>query len=470
MFRNYLKIVLLVSFSSGSWGQSTDLQPQVDQRVELLSILARLADYPEYSQTQYKAYVAAIETHFTPYKDQPAVAYMRQLRNSHSIGFDAVMSYALQLGKPPVLQPLVPFDKHLPDSRWTVKDADSLTVLIRKFYRDAHCAEFFQQQAGRYEAAEKQFTNVVRQIDLPWFRRYYGQPPTQQFHVVIGLANGGGNYGVHLPRASKAEDVYAVMGTWATDSAGMATYPPDNYLPVVIHEFNHSFVNPLIDQNGAEIEPSANVIFTHVKQPMERQAYATGKTMLYEALVRASVVVYLQQHDPSGLAARNQLREEQHRRFVWVDTLVGLLRRYENNRGRFPTLQAFMPEHSAFYQHLAVRIDTVLRAYDARCPNVASLLPFANQATDVDPATQEVIVKFDKPLNPKKVGIQLGPDGKEHMPIRNVVGFADSNRALRLKVALKPNWTYSFRLRSGGFQTPDGHLSDEYMISFKTKP
>ena len=469
MLRNYLTIVLLAVAPFRVLAQPADLMPRVDQRVELLSILARLAEYPEYSQTQYRSYVDAIETHFNPYKSHPAVAYMRQLRDSHRIGFDAVMSYAVQLSAPPSLQPLVLFSERLPDSRWTVGGADSLAVLVQGFYRDAHCAAFFQQQAIRYKQAETRFANIVKQVDLPWFQRYYGQPPTQQFHLIIGLANGGGNYGPHLSQAGKADDVYAVMGTWSTDSTGMANYPVDAYLPTVIHEFNHSFVNPLIDQNWAALDKSADLIYTQVQQPMQKQAYASGKTMLYEALVRASVVLYMQEHGPAG-DALHQLRDEQYRGFVWADTLVSLLNRYERSRMRYKTLGSFMPEHNAFYNQLSVNVDSLLRDYDGRVPHIAKLEPFANSEKEVDAATAELVIRFDKPLNPKRIGIQLGEGGKSEMPVSDVVGFADGDRTLRLKLRLQPNKSYSFRLRNAGFVTPDGYYFNGETISFKTRP
>lgn len=170
MLRTCLNIGLFISLSFCTSAQPGGLKPTVDTRVELLSILARLADYPEYSEKQYKSYVDAIEAHFSPFRGHPAVAFMRQIRDANHISFDAVMSYAVQLGPPPGLQPLMPFVEHLPDSRWTAEDADSLAVLVRQFYRDAQCADFFQRQASRYHAAETQFADIVRQIDLPWFR------------------------------------------------------------------------------------------------------------------------------------------------------------------------------------------------------------------------------------------------------------------------------------------------------------
>lgn len=468
------KLILLIFLSwavldaAAQKTQPVALTPRVDERVELLSILARLAEYEEYSLTAYKTYVAAIEQHFGPYKNHPAVAYMRQVRTQRSIGYDAVMSYAIQLSPAPALKPLVPFSKHLPDSRWTAQDADKLTTLVQQFYRDAHCADFFRQQQRRYRLAESRFAQVTRQVDIPWFSRFYGQLPTQQFEVVVAVGNGGGNFGPHLRVGNGPERVYAIMGTWSVDSTGEAQYPAASYLPIVIHEFNHSFANALIDSNMAELARPADAIYARVREPMQKQAYAMGKTMLYEALVRASVVMYLREHDPNGSSARDQIREEQAKSFVWADTLVGLLNRYEASRKRYPTLASFMPEHNAFYQRLAPRIDAVLSEYEDCLPKVVVVEPFRNQSQTVDPATVEISIRFNKPMNPKRIGIQLGEGGRQEMPLRDVLGFSGDNRTFRATMQLKPNQTYSFKIRPGGFQTLDGYPSKAYTVSFKT--
>ncbi|QKZ12839.1 DUF4932 domain-containing protein [Spirosoma sp. KUDC1026] len=455
--------------AAAQYKPTVSLTPKVDHRIELLSILARLADYDEYTQKRYIAYVTDIEQHFGPYRNHPAVAFMRDVRTRRGIGFDAVMSYAIQLDSTS-LKPAIAFEKHLPDSRWTVEDATKLADLIKQFYKDAHVATFFQQQADRYRSAEARFTQVVQRVDLPWFQRYYGSAPNDAFRLVIGLGNGGGNYGPHLPGKNGSQINYAIMGTWSVDSTGLAKYATDDYLPTVIHEFNHSFVNPLIDQSASALLPYADSVYARVQEPMRKQAYANSKTMLYESLVRASVVMYLQEHDSTGTTALNQLREEQSRSFVWTDTLTGLLRQYVTHRQQYPTLQSFMPRHTAFYAWLAPRIDSVLTAYQQLCPQIIAIEPFTNGSQSVDAGIDEVQVRFSKPLQPKRYGIQLGKGGKDQMPIESVLGLTDDGRALRLKVKLEPGHPYSFRLRNGGFRSTDGYLSSVYDVTFATAP
>ena len=72
--------------------QSAQIEAAVDPRVELMSIIFRLAGNPEYnmpnSQSPYADDVAA---HFGPFRDHPVVKLARKLRQEHGVSYDAVM-------------------------------------------------------------------------------------------------------------------------------------------------------------------------------------------------------------------------------------------------------------------------------------------------------------------------------------------------------------------------------------------
>ena len=112
-------------------GQSTasfTVTARVDQRVELMSIVARLAEYPEYVNDQFKSYAAEVDSYFAKYKQHPAVAYAIKVRNERGVSFDAVMSIAVHMEPPPKLTPRVAFTDKIPDDRWS-REGSELTRL-----------------------------------------------------------------------------------------------------------------------------------------------------------------------------------------------------------------------------------------------------------------------------------------------------------------------------------------------------
>src|SRR5579862_1112995 len=118
------------------------IAPRVDERLELLSIVFRLAGNGEYNMNRLPGYTEDIDRHFAPYKEHPAVAAARRLAASNKIGYDAVMSMAISLSAPPELKPLVPFTADVPDRRWGVETTETFLPLLRDFYRDSKFAAF----------------------------------------------------------------------------------------------------------------------------------------------------------------------------------------------------------------------------------------------------------------------------------------------------------------------------------------
>jgi len=323
--------------------------PKVDKRAELLSIVFRLAGNFEYNDDIYRSYVSDIHSHFDKYKDHPLINFATEMRDKNGVSFDAVMCMAIYLEQPPSLNPVVPFSSTAPEGRWGQDNANKFVGLLKQFYSDAKCEEFFTEHEGLYKTAQERFMPVYDALDISWFNQYYGMQPEGSQNIIIGLGLGGGNYGPKLKYTDGKEDTYAIMGTWFIDSTQNPVYSVDNCLPTLIHEFNHSYVNQLTTKYEKDFERSGAKLFDLVKVGMGNQHYTSWQTMMNEALVRASVIRYIMQHSPGRDAARNQLITEFGNGFFWMKDLVESLGVYEKNRNKYPTLDSYMPVIIDFY-------------------------------------------------------------------------------------------------------------------------
>lgn len=339
--------------------EDVELSAKVDERIELLSIVFRLAGNNEYNSDIYEKYTTTIEEHFLPFYDHPVVQLAQEVAANHYVGYDAVMAMAVHLEQPPVLQPIQPFSNGLPENRWTQEKAHRFVEELQAFYQDADCESFFRSQQDRYIAVEERFKHLLSKVDLPWFAIYYGKAPDARFQIRLGLANGGGNYGPKVVAPDGKEDLYAIIGTREIDSTGLPVYKEDDVLPIIIHEFNHSFANPLIYKNEAQLESAGQVIFKPVAEQMKAMAYPSWETMMIEALVRVIVIRYFDQHNASKLELEAMIDEEKAKGFFWMDQLNSLLKDYEENRDVYPNLDSFMPRIIEFYNVLAPNIESV---------------------------------------------------------------------------------------------------------------
>lgn len=470
MKKSLLTILLLI-FILSAIGQKHNgllMPPKVDKRVELLSIVFRLAGNNEYNMDDYESYVNDIHLHFDKYKNHPLIKFAKLLRRKNQVSYDAVMSMAVSFEQPPSLKPLVSFNDSIPEPRWGAKNGYKFVSLLQQFYVDANCEEFFKVHEPLYLKAEERFKVIYDSLDISWYKDFFGKDPDENFNIVLGLGNGGGSYGPHINYKDKKNDVYAIVGTWNFDSIGIPVYAK-NYLPLLIHEFNHSFVNQLINKNLTPLEASGKILFKEVKSKMKSQAYSCWETMIIESLVRSSTIMYMKKHENKKNNVARLMGYELSNGFLWMKEMVDLLDQFEKERNTYPTLESFMPQIISFFQKSASNIQTLKENYEINTPHVASIQQFENNAKNVDPSLTEIKIIFDRPLLGKGYSFYYGDKGKNSFPITDIIGYSDDNKAISIKVLLKPNKKYQFILNGNGFYTNDGYLLEEYEVNFKTR-
>src|SRR5690606_11116797 len=148
---------------------------------------------------------------------------------------------------------------------------------------------------------------------------------------------------------NKPRNVYAIIGASTFDDKGLPIFEDEDYLPTLIHEFNHSFINYLTEIYKQELQHSAQIIFDKKMTVMKRQAYGNWETMLNEAMVRASVIRYLISHDSDTTKIDLELKAQLANGFVWMKELVELIKEYEDKRDYYPSLESFIPEIVSFH-------------------------------------------------------------------------------------------------------------------------
>lgn len=316
---------------------------EIDPRIELLAILCRLAGFGEYRQARVEVYARAVDAWFADFADHPAVETLRELR-ARGIGFDAPMSLAVHLTDPPDLElatPLDPWPEAL-DRRWDAASIELLLGEAREFALEADLAGFLESQAALHATVTGRLRDLLAEkAHLEWFPAFYGTGGGARYVLVPGLLNGGANYGVRSALPGHPETFTSVLGVWQVDGDGAPRFD-DSILPTVVHEFSHSFCNPLVDAHEQELAESGQALYPTVAAAMQRQAYGDWRIMLKESLVRACVVRWVETYQGDEAALR-QIQAEVDRSFLWTEDLVDALAVYEAQRERYPDLDAFMP-------------------------------------------------------------------------------------------------------------------------------
>lgn len=358
----FLLMVILAALSpsahSAEGANAPSLQVKVDPRVELLSLIFRLAGNPEYSQGKVASYTQDADQQFGRFRNHAVVSLAQELRRTRGVSYDAVMSLAVHLRDIEGLDlavPLAPWPEDL-DGRWSPESVNNFLDAARHFLRDTGFKKFLEQHQKLYQTtATRMQAMLEKSAHLEWYQSYFGERPSARFTAVPGLLNGGCCYGPRCRNAKGQEAFYCILGVWKTDSEGQPEFTPD-MLGTVVHEFCHSFANPIIDRHETELAVAGEKIFRHVAERMRAQAYGNAATMLRESLVRACTVRFHQRYGGAE-AARRAAQSEVSRGFVWTADLAKLLAEYEARRDKYPTLDSFAPRLAEFFTKYAEDFD-----------------------------------------------------------------------------------------------------------------
>ena len=165
------KIILVFAlFIACLYAKAQSIIPQVNENVELMSILSRMAGFPEYHMDMAGQYIKDMDSYFKDNTDHPAVQYMKGLRNKYGISFDAVMSMAIHLDNRDGTLSLIEKDIPTLEKRWKNVDKDEFLSYLNSFYKNTNFNEFFKAHKDFYNRGLKSYQdNVIKHFDIEWY-------------------------------------------------------------------------------------------------------------------------------------------------------------------------------------------------------------------------------------------------------------------------------------------------------------
>jgi len=435
--------------------RAQDWRAGVDNRVEIMSILFRLAGNKEYHQCRAPAYDKAIESYFAPYRDHEAVRLARSL----GVGFEAPMKLAVGVRDVDSLAERLPFDRvgvHLYEG-WDAGKARDFLRAARQFTAETKFQDFLQSQQPLYSATNARLQSfITEKSDLGWFARFFGAQSPPHFIIVPGLANGAPSYAARVTDEAGVQEIYAIPGVTKVGPDGLPVFDSD-WLTTMVHEIAHAYTNPAAVKFAAQMQKAAGEIYEPVGAAMKRQSYGNWKTMLNESLARAATIEYVTEHEGQE-AARRVIRQENSRSFFWMSDLVALLDTYRSDRQQYPTFESFMPRVVQFFNDLAPRMNELT---DRLQPKVVSA-SIADGARDVDPGETRIVVRFSMPMS------RVGPAKGSKLSGGR---FDATGTVLTIPVTLEPERDYVIPLRWAGgqsFVSADGVPLPATRLRFRT--
>ena len=356
-------LIFGLSWLSCLVGPGTDpgndqLAIRVDPTWELLCTIHLLAETGVDEHRDLPKYTNAIEDEFESFKDHRAVRTAKRLWESHRINLSALSTLAVYYDSPPGLALRTSMDPLPPelDSRWTADVIPEFIAAAREFAVDAGYMDFFNRQQPFFDLSVQ---NLAESLDkenmLAWFQEFYGYVP-DNYTVIVGMQTGVGNYGASIAREDGSNQFFSIIGGHSPSPLrGVPTFSKKSVVPIVVHEFSHPYINPLIARHRNLLEKSGETLFSASKERLTRTGTHAWNHMMNEYVVRACVIRYFKSRN-QWLAAWRQMRRDKKSGYVAVGDLVDFFEEYEKNRDKYPDMDSFMPRIASFFDDYAATL------------------------------------------------------------------------------------------------------------------
>ncbi len=291
------------------------IEVAVNEYVELMEIIARMANVPNFSGNYATNYQNDIEQWFGNFKEHPAVETMKHIQSVRAMPYSAIPALGANIGLADGQFQYTGNDSDFRLLQWNDTLLKSFLPKLSDFYSKTDFNSFFKNHKSVYSSAVDEFERcILTNIDTKWFETFFKTKAENKFSVFIGMNNGLGNYSIERSTAGQPIEHVAVM-LYASDNDDKPAYSQFQDIDLVlIHEFCHSFVK------ASELQKSAGeqLLNKHSEQ-LGAHGYGTWQEVIEETLVRASTVRYLIDHNYPAEKIRNEIaRERDYYGFNWL--------------------------------------------------------------------------------------------------------------------------------------------------------
>lgn len=436
---------------------------KVDESIELVSTVFRLIGAKEYVNNSLKRYTEELDSTFLPFKNHPIFTYAKEIRAKDGISYDAIADYAVRIAPNSkgeiALKDGITFNGL--DGRWKKGVAIKFTKLLNDFYKKSKFHNFFTAHQEFYDMACVSLNQSLNVVDFNWFQEFFGSNHIKDSYTIASLLNVG-NYGIHILKGN-AYNAYIIIGNYIVDKKGMPLY--NNITDIIVHEFCHSYCNPLVDKNITQFYPKANSYYQLVEDKLHSQAYGAPSTVIYETLVRASSFQYESLHNKKDIYILMDINRNKCNGFLWIANLYESMDYYNLHRDKYPTLESYMPNIIKLHNNLDVDslyIETLTKTTKMYVQGIE------NGDTCVSPNIKSISLIFDRPII-RGQGIGNGNKPEAKFPDISNTKWSQDKTQWCIEVNLLPDTYYSISFPASFFYNADYYPCQKNIyLNFKT--
>lgn len=340
----YRLLIIFILASLISYSQTNELKISIDERIETLYIVASLNDYFLVSNHDSE-YKHLLKKDLKELKSHKAVQLFDTLSKKYHFTFFRPVEWTLQFSSFPEFKKI---KSRADNSGLTYpKEKEYLLKKFRKelilFHQDSLVQKYLREVTplNKKVISQVKSSSSINQL-TSYLEEYYGKN-FGSYHLIISPLLHSGGFNAEMINDKGEKEIYALIGP--NGEIDFIPYFDKDYLEMdlIIHEFGHSFVNPLIEKYNDEVESLKTKYFTEkLKKDAKSQGYSEWKYVFNELLLRATTIRIAEQNFGKEKAEK-LLNYEKSVGFSLVENIVEILKEYDLNRDKYDVFDKFYP-------------------------------------------------------------------------------------------------------------------------------
>jgi len=306
---------------------------KVDPRIELICIIQTFTAWNERGIIKNSTYKQRVIEYFSKYSDHEAIKLYEEMLK---IGFsyDTLINFMLQLTEPPELRIRIPFDEHLIKRVGGNRELLMKFVhALRKFVKDTEFMKFIELNREFYRKIEESSRRDINVSRIAYvLKDFFGFLKHKNVIILAPLIRATVGYGAYMS-VNGTTEMYAVVGPTSVEDGQV--YFEELAERIALHEFMHSYVNPLTDkyfeenpESISEMEP----LMHPIRERMQAMAYGVLEAMINEHIIRAIECFIGERY--YGMPAIKELERQEQMGFIYIKHIYKLVEEYYTRRNK----------------------------------------------------------------------------------------------------------------------------------------
>ncbi|MBR2467714.1 MAG: DUF4932 domain-containing protein [Clostridia bacterium] len=305
-----------------------NISVSVSPFVELLAVIYTLSNFGLNATRKNGKYLEDINNFFNKFKSHKAIKKFKELLQINSFKYDAPVELILNIETDSI-----PSEELLSRANLTIEKYNLLKEDILNFYKESNFEKFYVDNTKLYQNNIDTFISTIKSYSPDKYLFDFLNLSTTNLNIVLMHGVTTSNYGLNIDNT-----LHCMVRPYKLSRFNNMDFAFD--LPyitsLILHEFGHSFINPLTDKYLED----DRINKTKLKTIMENHSYGDHyKTAINETIIRAIECNYIKNMFPNNYITFKQDYIEEG--FDLIDELLEFYNKYTNDKKETETIEDY---------------------------------------------------------------------------------------------------------------------------------